>query len=78
MMKCLDMLPVIWGNRPCCEVNPYGNIPGLYSEATERKCKDSTADPGNAGVPHLFSVANCAYQAMITNAEDQSAACVFR
>ena len=25
-------------------VNPYGNIPGIYSEATERKCKDSTSD----------------------------------
>ncbi|CAJ1390721.1 unnamed protein product [Effrenium voratum] len=64
------------GSPILISVNPFQNLPGLYTEAKQKFYRERSAAAGSgedADVPpHLFSVAAAAYTAMLGDARNQS------
>jgi len=53
-------------------INPFANIPGLYSDAKQKYYRDRSRSQQGELPPHLFSVGAASYQAMLSESRDQS------
>lgn len=61
------------GNPILISVNPYQNIPGLYSVERQREYRQAGGKVSNGGPPvHLYSVADAAFQTMLHDKVNQS------
>eukprot|EP00930_Biecheleria_cincta_P069554 TRINITY_DN57282_c0_g1_i1.p1 TRINITY_DN57282_c0_g1~~TRINITY_DN57282_c0_g1_i1.p1 ORF type:complete len:1652 (+),score=454.86 TRINITY_DN57282_c0_g1_i1:128-5083(+) len=64
------------GNPILISVNPYQNIPGLYSQERMKEYKRGGSKPsgqGAGGLPiHVYSIADAAYRAMLQEQSSQS------
>ncbi|CAE7667888.1 XI-K [Symbiodinium pilosum] len=72
-----DLIYTGIGSAALTAVNPFQNLPGLYSEAKQKFYRDRSAAAGASGdeselPPHLFSVAAAAYTTMLSDARNQS------
>lgn len=64
------------GSPILISVNPFQNLPGLYSVAKQKFYREQSAAAGNGEEanlpPHLFSVAAASYTAMLHDSKNQS------
>lgn len=53
-------------------VNPYKNIPTLYSPEIVQQVKDSVLSGNSLKMPHIYAIAGRAFQGMINQIEKQA------